>query len=248
MPQPLVQYRNWLLNALSQGDLDLLRPDLEPIQLDLRFSMEAANQPIRFAYFPEVGLASIVAHSKGGRMIEVGLIGLEGMTGLSVVMGDDRSANETFVQAEGSGSRISAAKLTQALDKSPSLRGCLLLYVQALLSQTAQTALTNGRANIEERLARWILMAHDRLDGDELRLTHEFLALMLGVRRPGVTVALHFLEGKGLIRSTRGLVTVLDREGLEEVADGSYGVPEAEYARLFGDHQAKGAVTVKRAP
>jgi CRP-like cAMP-binding protein len=247
MIQSGAQYRNHLLNALPEADLDLLRPHLEPIRLDLRFSMERANQPIRFAYFPERGLASIVAHSKGNRMIEVGLIGLEGMTGLSLIMGDDRSANETFIQAEGEGLRISAEKLIGALEASASLRRCLLRYVQAFLSQTTQTALANGRANIDERLARWILMAHDRLDGDELQLTHEFLALMLGVRRPGVTVALHYLEGKRLIKSTRGLVTVLDREGLEEIAGGSYGVPEAEYARLFGG-QGSGATSTKRAP
>jgi CRP-like cAMP-binding protein len=107
-------------------------------------------------------------------------------------------------------------------------------YVQAFMSQTAQTALTNGRAKLEERLARWILMAHDRTDGDTLDLTHEFLALMLGVRRPGVTIAMHFLEGAGLIRSTRRAILIVDRDGLEQHADGSYGVPEAEYERLLG--------------
>ena len=238
--------RNRLLMALSAADLDLLKPDLEFVKLDLRFVLETANQPIRHVYFPESGFVSIVAKTKADRIIEVGLIGFEGMSGVNVVMGDDRSVNETYIQAAGSGSRIRVEKLTQALETSASLRKCLLRYVQAFLCQTSQTALTNGRANLEERLARWILMAHDRLDGDELALTHEFLALMLGVRRPGVTVALHFLEGKGLIKSTRGMVTVHDREGLEEVADGSYGVPEAEYERLFG--QARGAVSVKRAP
>lgn len=196
--------------------------------------LEAANQPIQYVYFPESGLASIVAHAKGDRAIEVGLFGQEGMSGLSVVMGDDRSPNETFIQAGGAGWRIAAAELKAALDASPTMRGAMLHYVQAFLCQTSQTALTNGRAQIEERLARWILMAHDRLDGDTLQLTHEFLALMLGVRRPGVTVGLHYLEGKGVLKSTRGLVTVLDRAGLREIAGSSYGVPEAEYDRLCG--------------
>lgn len=240
-------YRNQLLNALSGPDLDRLRPHLEPVRLDLRFVMETPNRPIPFAYFFERGLASVVALGRGGRMIEVGLIGREGMTGLSLVLGDDRSANETFVQAEGEGFRVSADKLAEAMEAGPSLRQTLLLYVQAFLSQTTQTALANGRANIDERLARWILMGHDRIGGDDLQLTHEFLALMLGVRRPGVTVALHYLEGKRLIRSTRGLVTVLDRAGLEEIADGSYGVPESEYARLFPG-PASGATRTKRAP
>jgi CRP-like cAMP-binding protein len=235
------QFRNRLLEALSGADFELLAPHLEAVTLDLRLVLETANQPIQYVYFPESGIASIVAHAKGDRSIEVGLFGREGMSGLSIVMGDDRSPNETFVQAAGAGSRIAAGKLKAALDASPTMRGAMLHYVQAFLCQTSQTALTNGRAQIEERLARWILMAHDRLDGDALQLTHEFLALMLGVRRPGVTVGLHFLEGKGLIRSTRGLVTVLDRAGLELVADGSYGIPEAEYDRLCGRrHQRRG--------
>ncbi|MET4702433.1 CRP-like cAMP-binding protein [Constrictibacter sp. MBR-5] len=241
------QLRNQLLRALAPEDLDRLKPDLEMVHLDLRFVLETANQPIRHVYFPESGFVSVVAKTKGDRTIEVGLIGREGMSGVSVVMGDDRSANDTFVQYEGTGSRIPAEKLREAMESSPSLRKCLLHYVQAFLCQTSQSALTNGRAAIGERLARWILMAHDRVDGDALQLTHEFLALMLGVRRPGVTDALHFLEGKGLIRSARGKVTVLDRTGLEQIADGSYGVPEMEYARLFGDHSS-GIVRMNRAP
>ena len=227
-------YRNQLLRALSVADRLLLKPDLERVELELRLELEGAGQPIRYVYFPESGFVSIVARTETPRAIEVGVIGWEGMTGLSVVLGDDRSANETFVQSAGWGWRIAAGKLRFALDASLSLRGCLLHYVQAFLCQVSQTALTNGRAQIEERLARWLLMAHDRLEGDELHLTHEFLALMLGIRRPGVTVALHFLEGKGLVRSTRGIVKVVDRAGLEALADGSYGASEAEYVRLFG--------------
>jgi CRP-like cAMP-binding protein len=239
MTPPGTQFRNRLLSALPADDLELLRPNLETTPLLLRAVIEPADTPIRYVYFPESGLASIIARTKQERGVEVGLFGSDGMSGLSIVMGDDRSANETLVQHDGSSSRITARNLTQALETSPTMRNCLLHYLQAFLCQTSQTALTNGRATIEERLARWILMAHDRLDGDALKLTHEFLALMLGVRRPGVTVALHFLEGKGLIKSTRGLVTVMDRDGLEEVADGSYGVPEAEYDRLFGDGGCK---------
>lgn len=226
-------YRNRLLSVLSAADFALLRPHLHSIPLEVKQVLEEPNKPILQVYFPESGLASIVAHANRHRT-EVGLIGREGMSGLSIVLGNDRSPNETFVQAAGSGSRISADELRRAMETSPTLQTCLLHYVQALLVQTSHTALANGRAKLEERLARWLLMAHDRVEGDEFRLTHEFLALMLGVRRPGVTVALHFLEGAGLIRSTRGLVTVLDREGLEDATEGFYGVPEAEYERLIG--------------
>jgi CRP-like cAMP-binding protein len=233
VPETPTIFHNVLLNALSPADLDLLRPDLEFVELKLRDCLEPAHQKIQTVYFMESGLASVVARSKGDRTIEVGLIGIDGMTGVNIVMGDDRSTNETFVQVAGSAVRIKAATLVAALDSRPSLRNCLLRYVQAFFGQITHTALANGRAKIEERLARWILMAHDRLGGDEIHLTHEFLALMLGVRRPGVTVALHLLEGQGLIKSGRGVLTILDRKGMEAIADGSYGAPEAEYARLL---------------
>ena len=134
----------------------------------------------------------------------------------------------------GEGQRLRSDDLREAMQTSPTLQALLLRYGQALMVQTAQTALANGRAKIGERLARWLLMAHDRADGDELPLVHEFLALMLGVRREGVTLALQRLEGINLIGAKRGRITILDRKGLEECADGSYGVPEAEYERLFG--------------
>ncbi len=130
--------------------------------------------------------------------------------------------------------RIEPQNLRQALQRSPSLHSLLLRYVQAFTIQTAHTALSNGSHKIEERLARWLLMCHDRLDEDDLPLTHEFIALMLGVRRAGVTEALNILEGRGIIRAGRGNIVVLQRTKLEKAAGDSYGVPEAEYRRLIG--------------
>jgi len=228
--------RNHLLKCLSAADLELLGPALERVELPLRLVLETPGQPVRHVHFPESGFVSVVAGAQGARVIEVGMIGWEGMTGLGVVLGDSHAVHETFVQSAGWGWRIPTEALRTALDASPTLRTGLLHYVQAFLCQVSQTALTNGRALMEERLARWLLMAHDRLQGDELPLTHEFIALMLGVRRSGVTVILHQLEGRRLIKSTRGLVEVLDRAGLEAAAGGSYGVSEAEYVRLFGLH------------
>jgi CRP-like cAMP-binding protein len=227
--------RNRLLAALTTEEMELLRPSLEEVPLYLRQVLEAPGKPIPYAYFLMCGLASVIAHTRQDRQIEVGMVGFEGMTGLSLVLGDDRSTNETLIQAPGSALRISRADLRQAQEASPTLRGVLTRYVNAFMSQASQTALAHGRAKLEERLARWILMSHDRLAGGELTITHEFLSIMLGVRRPGVTIGLHYLEGKGMIRSTRGLITVLDREGLNEQANGSYGIPEAEYERLFAD-------------
>jgi CRP-like cAMP-binding protein len=125
--------------------------------------------------------------------------------------------------------------LKDTIDERPSLHRLLLRYAQALNVQTSVTAFANANHTLEMRLARWLLMCHDRLDGDDIEITHEFMAMMLGVRRAGVTTSLHILEGNRLIRSTRGLVTVRDRDGLEKLADDAYGLPEAEYVRLMAE-------------
>lgn len=225
---------NHMLKAISRSDFALLAGELEFVELPLRLHLEEANRPIKHVYFPEAGIASIVANGGHDREIEVGIIGREGMTGLNVVMGNDRSPHSTFIQMEGRGARISADRLRAAMDKSESLRLCFLHFVQAFAVQAAHTALANGRGTVEERLARWMLMAHDRIEGDELAFTHEFLALMLGVRRPGVSVAVQYLASKGLLQSSRGSIVISDREGLKQMANGLYGTPEAEYRRLTG--------------
>src|SRR5215204_2293808 len=156
------------------------------------------------------------------------------MVGLPVVLGIDRSPHGYMVQAAGEALRIPAQDLRTAIQQSPSLQAGFLHYTHALMVQTAQTAYANAGFSIEARLARWILMTDDRLEGGDLPLTHDFLAMMLGVRRPGVTIAVQSLEGNRLIRAKRGRITVLDRTGLEEVADSAYGISEAEYASVMG--------------
>jgi CRP-like cAMP-binding protein len=224
---------NRILSHLSAQDFALLSPFLKRVDLPLRKQLETRNKAIDLVYFIESGFASVVANGSG-RGIEVGLIGREGMTGLAVVMGTDRSPPETYIQNAGAGSRITVAKLRQAMGQSATLPRSFLLYAHAFSVQTTCTAMANGRGKIEERLARWILMARDRIDTDKLTLTHEFLSLMLGVRRPGVTVALRLLVSAGLIQAQRGVITIVDRQGLEDISNGSYGVPEAEFQRLFG--------------
>lgn len=226
-----------LLSSLSSRDLTLLQRSLKPVGLPLRMVLEEPNEPIKDIYFIERGIASVV--SGDGSPIEVGLIGREGMSGLSVVMGSDRSVNKTFMQAEGSALRMSARDLRMAMDKSSTLRLILLRYGQAFLVQISQTAVANGRGKLEARLARWLLMAHDRFDHAPFPFTHRFLAMMLGVRRPGVTVALHLLEGHGLIKASRGRITIIDRPGLKKHSDRCYGIPEAEYDRLIGQPAPK---------
>jgi CRP-like cAMP-binding protein len=224
--------RNLLLAALSPADLALLRPDLEPVSLELRRILEAPNEPITHCYFIECGLASIVAGDlTRRRRLEVGLIGFEGMTGLAIVLGNDSSPNQNFIQVAGEGLRIRADKLRTAMRQSFSLQSAFLDFVHSFMNQTAKTALSNGTADIDERLARWLLMAHDRLEGDEIPLTHEFLSLMLGVRRAGVTIALNHLESKALIRLSRGQILVADREGLKASAGDTYQEAEKPLVR-----------------
>ena len=231
MPPPASAARhNHLLSALKADDLALLRPALHSVELPLMTVLEEAGEPVKDVYFFESGFASVVTGEKVP--IEIGLIGREGMSGLSIVMDDDRSVNRTFMQAAGTALCLSADRLRTALLDSPSLRTSLLRYAHAFSVQTSQTALVNGRAKLEARLARWLLMAHDRFDQNDFPFTHQFIAMMLGVRRAGVTDTLHILEGRGLIKARRGQITVVDRKGMEALADPSYGVPEAEYARL----------------
>jgi len=226
--------RNRLLLALSVQDVSLLQPQFERVPLPLRTCLAEPNTPIQHVYFLDEGIASVVASTPQGRRIEVGIIGREGLTGLPILVGTDRSPHECFIQTPGAGWRIRADDLRRALAASAALHQHLLRFVQAFMIQMGQTALANACHVIEQRLARWLLMCHDRVDGDELATTHEFLSLMLGVRRAGVTVALQALEERGLISTKRGQIVVLDRAGLEAVAGGSYGAAEAEYERLIG--------------
>ena len=226
--------QNRLLTSLSAADLGLLRPNLEPLALAVRYVLETPNKRIDDVYFIDSGFASVVAIQGKQVKAEVGLIGREGMTGLPVVLGNHLSVQSTYIQAPGSGHRIDAIVLRKAMNTSPSLRASLLKYVHAFMIQTTHTAVANACAKLDQRLARWILMADDRVDGNSLPLTHEFLSLMLGVRRAGVTEALHALERKGLISSSRGAILVRNRKGIERSAGGTYGVPEKEMRRLIG--------------
>lgn len=220
--------------ALLPDDLALLQPHLEWVRLEKGDVLIRSGEPTYHAHFMASGLSSIIASSSDGNAVEVGLAGRDGMIGLSLLLDSDRTPHRIFMQVEGDAFRIGADALRDALDASPTLRRVMLRYVHAFQVQTAYTALSNAVHALEERLARWLLMSHDRQDGDTIPLTHEFMALMLGVRRPSVTIALHSLEGLGFIKATRGLVTIRNRSDLEEFAGSAYGTPEAEYERLIG--------------
>jgi CRP-like cAMP-binding protein len=226
-------YRNRLLVGMSEGDLDRLQPHLEPVSVEVRHSIEEIHKPISHVYFMEEGIASVVATAKDHTEIEVGLIGREGMSGIAVVMGDHRAPHKVYAQVPGCAQRMDAVALREALEASATLRPFLLKFALAFMVQTAHTAFANGRTTLEQRLARWLLMARDRLDGDEIPLTHELLSLMVAVRRPGVTEVVNNLEGRGLLSAARGQIVLRDRKGLEKVAGAFYGTPEAELRRLM---------------
>jgi CRP-like cAMP-binding protein len=232
-PPQQLSIGNRLLASLSANDFASLQPHLEPVPLDLRQVLIEPNTTIAHVFFPEAGMSSVTNNSSGGK-IEVGVVGREGMVGLPIVLGIDRTPYEHFMQIAGHGWRIAAQDLEQAMARSNSLHRHLLRYAQASHVQVSETAFANANSDVEARLARWLLMCHDRVEGDDIPLTHEFIAMMLGVRRPGVTVALHVLEGMQVIRAKRGVITVLDREKLEELAEDSYGLSEVEYTRLMG--------------
>jgi len=214
--------QNRILSNLVRADFALLTPHLAPVDLPLRTALETSNGRIDTIYFLDRGFASVVANGSGERAIEVGIIGREGMTGLPVVLGHDRATHETYMQAAGAGWTIGAANLREAIGHSVQLHRALLRCAHAFLMQTTQTALANGRSKNEERLARWLLMADDRMDGGELPLTHKLLSIMLGGQRPAVTLAVQALERKRLISARRGFITILDRKGLVKFSNGAY--------------------------
>ena len=219
--------RNRLLATLAPEEFHRLAPALEPVPLVLHAVLIAPHRPITRAYFVEDGLVSLVADTREGR-IEIGLTGREGFVGVPLALGSETTPHTAIVQAGGEALRIAAGALEEALDASAGLRRVLGRYVQSRIVQVGQTVYANADLTVEGRLARWILMTHDRLEQDDLPLTHEALSKMLGVRRPTVTTATHVLEGAGMIRARRGRITVIDREKLEDLAGSIYGAAEAD--------------------
>jgi CRP-like cAMP-binding protein len=226
--------RNRLLALMSEQDFAQLAPHLEPIKLPKGFSLAKPNEVIEYVYFPETSIASIVVGSPDGLECEAGIVGNDGVVPIQTVMGSDRSIHQIYIQVPNGGYRIERERFVRALEASPSLHLLMLRYAQVLNVQTTFTALSNAVHTVDERLARWLLMCHDRVPSDEIPLTHEFMSLMLAVRRPSVTTSLHVLEGNGFIRAERGYVTIRNRKALEEFARDAYGGPESEYRRLIG--------------
>ncbi len=224
------QTGNHLLDALSEESRRAILPGLEEIPLVLEKSIYEADQPITHVYFPTSGVVSMVSSMENGT-VEVGTAGREGMAGLPVLLHTDSMPTRAFVQVEGRALRIGTEAFRQALQADPRLARHLYRYAQTLFDQVAQSVACNRLHVLEERCARWILMAHDRVDGP-IALKQQFLAEMLGVHRPAVTLAAGALQRAGLIRYRRGVVEVLDRAGLEAAACDCYRIVRTSFEKL----------------
>lgn len=224
---------NGLLARLPAEAADQILPFLTPVRLATGAVLHEPYQSIDNVFFFEGGLSSEVVTDSQGEKIEVGCIGKEGFSGIPVVLGVPSSPHRAFMEIGGPALKIATRDLLQLMDGNKGLHTLLLQFAHVFMMQVAATTLSDGRYSIHQRLARWILMAHDRVEGDQFALTHDFLALMLGVRRSGVTNAMHVLEGKHMIRAERNLITVRDRHQLEALAKGCYGLAEAEYQRVI---------------
>jgi CRP-like cAMP-binding protein len=222
-------HANQLIRMLSPEAVQAMGP-LERVTVPMRSRLDEPEA----VFFLEDGVASVVTDVEAKWAIELGIVGKEGLVGLNVVYGDDADPFHVIMQVEGAALRADADKVREAIGKFEEIRRVFLLYARAFSIQVATTALANGRAKLDERLVRWLLMVQDRV-GTTFPITHDFISVMLGVRRLGVTLAVHMLEGDGLIRAARGTITIIDRDGLVSRANGSYGFAEVHYRRLLGE-------------
>ncbi|MGH6895635.1 MAG: Crp/Fnr family transcriptional regulator [Geminicoccaceae bacterium] len=225
--------RNWLLAALLPENLRSLRPHLERVPLvDGRVLFEA-SEPITRVYFVEAGVVSLTAAFQNGSTAEMATVGREGVVGVNTLLGSDAALGRYLVQVPGSALAVEASRFQGALRTTPALLAICQAYARAFLGQALQTAACNSVHTVEQRCARWLLMSHDRRDSDTFALKQEMLAKMLGVCRPTATVAAGTLQRAGLIRYSRGVVTVLDRPGLEGASCECYRVICAHFERLL---------------
>jgi len=229
---PNHSYKNQILASLPEDEIARLVPHLSPITLERNHPMLEDGQIVIDAYFLETGIASIVVTTEDGKTVEAGIVGRCGMVGIPILLGTKMMPGRTFIQIPGEGYRISAESVWREFERPGEFRRRLLRYLQAQLIQTSQTAACNRLHDIEQRLARWLLLCHDRMDSNDLPLTQEFVGQMLGAPRTTVTLAIGLLQRAGLIDSSRGHILIVDRKGLEDVACECYRAISAEYARL----------------
>jgi CRP-like cAMP-binding protein len=226
---------NRLLSLLSDHDYERLRPHLSPVAFEYKKSLYEASRPIEQVYFPVEGVASLVLTTADGASAEVGTIGSEGMVGLPICLGDHDAPSSVYVQVPGTALTMDAGRFRGVLDRSPTLNLIMLRYAHAFFNQVAQSAACAHLHKVEQRCCRWLLMTRDRMPSSDFLLTHEFLGMMLGVRRTTVTDVMGSLQKAGLIRYRRGHVTILDHEPLRQRACECYDISRLEFDRLLGD-------------
>jgi len=225
--------QNHLLAALPAADYERLLPHLEYVPLDLGLALYESGSPQGYVYFPIASIVSLLYVMEDGASAEIAVVGSEGLVGISLFMGGETTPSRAVVQSAGYGYRLRASVLKKEFGQAGELQHLLLRYTQALITQMAQTAVCNRHHALEQQLCRWLLLSLDRLPSNELIMTQELIANMLGVRREGVTEAAGHLQAAGLIHYSRGKITVLDRPKLEARVCECYAVVKHEYDRLF---------------
>jgi CRP-like cAMP-binding protein len=232
MPYPA---RNTLLQRLSPATRAILEPLLQPLTVWARQSVSLPGEPIDWLYFPEGAVASVIALDDSGLCVEAATVGYEGVVGVQAVMGAATSPLETVWQIPGQALRLSTATYVGLRPRITDLTESMLLYATHEMTQMAQSAACNRLHGLEERCARWLLQMHDRVSSAEFPLTHEYLGTMLGVHRPSVTLAVGSLAARALVAYRRGVMTIVDRTGLEAAACACYAIIRTDQERLFGD-------------
>ena len=225
---------NQLLAKLPKEIFQRLEGYLKPVKFELEKLLYEARAPVEYTYFPTCGTASAVTVMRDGSMIEVATVGNEGAVGLPGLSPSTTSPHRVFIQIAGKGMRIETAVLHSEAQKDEGMERLFEAYRDAFLFQVSQSVACNGLHVVQKRCCRWLLMAHDRIEGDDIGLTHEFLSYMLGVRCASVTDILQVLEKQGLIKSSRGKITIVDREGMEANSCECYMDVRNEYQRLLG--------------
>ncbi|MBC7899686.1 MAG: Crp/Fnr family transcriptional regulator [Saprospiraceae bacterium] len=226
--------QNHLLGSLDQADLKRVASKLEPVSFPLGEVLYESGDKFNYAYFPTTAVVSMLYLMENGGTAEIGIIGNDGILGVSLFLGGETTTSRAVIQSAGDAVRMKAADMKEEFAHGGRFQELLLRYTQALMTQISQTAVCNRLHEVEEQLCRWLLLSHDRLNSNTLVMTHDLISNMLGVRREGVTLAAKKLAEKGLIKNTRGTITIVDRQGLEAAACECYEIVNNEYNRLLG--------------
>lgn len=225
---------NYLLGALNDDDLDRIVSKLTSVDIELGDVLYESGEKMDYAFFPTTAIVSLLYIMESGSTAEIGVVGNDGILGISLFMGGESTTSRAVIQSAGTALKMKAEDLKEEFKLGGRFQELLLRYTQALMTQISQTAVCNRLHPIHQQLCRWLLLSHDRLHTDKLVMTHDLISNMLGVRREGITLAAKKLAERNLITNRRGTMTVIDRKGLEDAACECYRVVNAEYNRLLG--------------